>query len=175
MLQQDFIAHEYNRISMGSRWRMRFNMKTDKPVKFALQLRLPWWLHEKAILKVNGVPEPVKIVNGFFSLDREWNNDEVLVEFPAKVYAVPLPDSKNKYAFMEGPRVLAGITDNDNMLKGDVHNPESILSREYEHEYKVFPWKQSHYLTVNRGVNIKFIPLYEGSDECYTIYFPVQT
>ncbi len=173
-LKQDFIAHEYNRISMGNRWRMKFNIKTDKPVKFALQLRLPWWLQEKAIIKINGVSESVNVLNGFISINREWNNDEIFIEFPTKVYAVPLPDSKNTYAFMEGPIVLAGITDNDVCLKGDVNNPESILSREYEHEYKVFPWKQSHYRTVNQQANIYFVPLYEIADERYTIYFPVQ-
>jgi hypothetical protein len=173
-LKQDLIAHEYNRISMGSRWRMKINIKTDNPVKFALQLRLPWWLTEKAIIKVNGVAESVNVVNGLFSINHEWNNDEIFVEFPTKVIAVPLPDSKNKYAFMEGPIVLAGIIDNDPCLKGDVTKPESILSREYEHEYKVFPWKQSHYRTINQQSNIRFVPLYEIADERYTIYFPVQ-
>jgi DUF1680 family protein len=173
-LTQDFVAHEYNRIPMGSRWKMKYNIKTDKPVKFALQLRTPWWSEQKAIIKVNGTPESARAINGIFSIDRVWNNDEVLVEFPAKVYCVPLPYSKNKYAFMEGPIVLAGITDNDQYLKGDVDNPQTILTREYEHEYKVFPWKQSHYRTVNQQVNFRFIPLYEISDERYTIYFPVQ-
>jgi DUF1680 family protein len=172
--QQDFIAHQYNRISMGSRWRMNFSIKTDKPVKFALQLRMPWWLKEKAIIKVNGVAESVTIVNGLFSISREWNNDEVLVEFPTQVYSVSLPDAKNKYAFMEGPIVLAGIVDNDVCLKGEASHPESILLREYEHEYKTFPWKQSHYWTINQTKNIRFVPLYEIVDEHYTLYFPIQ-
>ena len=172
--KQDFIAHEYNRISTGSRWRMKCNIKTDKPVKFALQLRLPWWLKEKAIIKINGVPETVNVINGFFTINREWNNDELFIEFPTKVYTEPLPFSKDKFAFMEGPIVLAGIADNDNILKGDVNKPESILTREYEHEYKVFPWKQSHYRTINQETNIEFIPLYEIADERYSIYFPIQ-
>lgn len=174
VLSQDFIAHEYNKISMGNRWRMKFKVKTDKPVNFALQLRLPWWLTEKAVIKVNGVAEPVNIVNGLYSIKRDWNNDDLYIEFPTKVYSVPLPDSKNSYAFMEGPIVLAGITANNVLLKGDVNNAESILSREYEHEYKVFPWKQSHYVTVNQDQNLRFVPLYEIADEQYTIYFPVQ-
>ncbi len=173
-IKQDLIAHEYNRESMANRWRMKFNIKTDKPVKFTLQLRLPWWLTEKAIIKVNGVPETVNVINGFFPVNHEWNNDEILVEFPAKVYCVPLPYSKNIYAFMEGPVVLAGIADNDVSLKGDVNYPESILTREYEHEYKIFPWKQSHYRTINQQTNIRFVPLYEIVNERYTIYFPLQ-
>jgi len=172
-LKQDFLAHQYNRESMASRWRMKFNIKTDEPIKFALQLRLPWWLTEKAIIKINGVIENVNVLNGYLTINREWNNDEILVEFPTKVYAVPLPDSKNQYAFMEGPIVLAGISDNDPCLKGDATNAESILTREYEHEYKIFPWKQSHYRTINQSANIRFVPLYEIADERYTIYFPI--
>jgi hypothetical protein len=69
--------------------------------------------------------------------------------------------------------VLAGICDKDILLKGDVKNPESILSHEYEQQYRVVRWKQSHYRTVNQDMNIKFVPLYEIADEPYTIYFPV--
>lgn len=114
------------------------------------------------------------VVNGFFNLSREWSKDEILIEFPTKIYATPMPDAKNKYAFMEGPVVLAGITDNDPTLKGDIGKAESILVREYEHDYKIFPWKQSHYRTINQSANIQFIPLYEVADEHYTIYFPIQ-
>jgi DUF1680 family protein len=173
-IKQDYIAHEYNRIPMGSRWRLKFNIKTDKAVKFALQLRIPWWLPEKPIIKVNGASLPVNVSNGYCTITREWNNDEIYVEFPVKVSAIPLPDSKNRYAFMEGPIVLAGLVDNDVCLKGDVNNPETILTREYEHEYKIFPWKQSHYITVNQATNFRFIPLYEVADERYTLYFPVE-
>jgi len=172
-VQQDFVAHEYNRISMGSRWRMKFKIKAEKPLSFALQFRAPWWINGKISVKVNGVVENVSVSNGFFVIHREWNNDELLVEFPTEVNAVPMPDSKNKYAFMEGPIVLAGLTANDN-LEGDIMKPASILAREYEHEYKVFPWKQSHYRSINQTDNIQFVPLYEIEDERYTIYFSVR-
>ena len=45
---------------------------------------------------------------------------------------------------------------------------------EYEHEYQLVNWKQSHYRTIGQKVNIKFMPLVEAADERYTIYFPVQ-
>lgn len=172
VLQQRMLAQDYNRESTASRWRMKFDLKTDKAVNFALQLRLPWWLTEKATIRINGVAEPVSVVHGVCSLNRVWNNDEILVEFPTKLTAVELPNTKNRFAFMEGPIVLAGLTSNDKNLKGDIKKPEQILTREYEHEYKIFPWKQSHYLSEDK--NIRFIPLYEIADERYTIYFQVQ-
>jgi len=173
-LKQDFTAHDYGFKYANDRWKMRFNIKTDSPVQFALQLRLPWWLKQKAIIKVNDVQQPVGILNGYHSINRVWNDDEITVEFPTEVYAEPLADSKNLVAFMEGPVVLAGICNNDLPLKGDISNPSTILAPEYEHQYKLVNWKQSHYKTVNQDVNIRFIPLYEIIDEQYTIYFPVK-
>ncbi|HEY9123501.1 MAG TPA: beta-L-arabinofuranosidase domain-containing protein [Bacteroidales bacterium] len=173
-LQQDFTAHQYTKEYAGNRWNMNLKITTARPVKFALQLRLPWWLKEKAIIKINGELQTVDVVNGMFTINRIWNNDELFIEFPTKVYTEPLAGSKNMTAFMEGPIVLAGICDKDICLKGDIANPASMFLREYEQEYKVVRWKQSHYRTVNQEMNIKFIPLYEVSDEKYTIYFPFQ-
>lgn len=173
-LRQTFVTHDYNRISMGSRWRMRFQIQADKPVSFALQLRAPWWANDKIQVSVNGKPETVHVQKGYFSIERTWHRDELLIEFPTQVYTVALPDSDHKYAFMEGPVVLAGITDGEPSLKGDVAHPETLLAREYEHEYKMFPWKQSHYRTVNQSSAMQFVPLYEIADEHYCIYFPVR-
>lgn len=173
-VQQQFLSQNYDKEPLGSRWRMKLTVTSDKPAKFALQLRLPGWLTGKAIIKVNGVSETVNVLNGYYSINREWKNDEVYVEFPTKVSAVALPGAKSKYAFMEGPIVLAGITDNEHTIKGDINKTETVMAREYEHEYKIFPWKHSHYWTVNQPVNFRFVPLYEVVDEKYTIYFPVQ-
>ncbi len=173
-LQQDFTAHEYNTDYAGNRWNIKFKIKTEAPVQFALQFRLPWWLKQKAIIKVNGVHEPVNVLTGTYTINRGWHNDEITVEFPTEVYAEPLPDTKNMVAFMEGPIVLAGICDREINLRGDIKEPETILMPEYEHEYELVSWKQSHYRTVNQDSNIEFMPLYEVVDQRYTIYFPIQ-
>lgn len=173
-LNQDFIAHEYGREYAGNRWNIRFKIKTDNPVPFALQLRLPWWLKQMAIIKVNGIAEPVNVLNGTYTIYRSWNNDEIIVELPTEVYAEPMPNSKDKVAFMEGPVVLAGICDKEMVLKGDIKKTETILIPEFEHQYKIVNWKQSQFRTINQERNIKFIPLYEIADERYTIYFPIQ-
>lgn len=173
-LSQDFKTNQFSKDYAANRWNIEFKVEADAPVQFALQLRLPWWLKEKAIIKVNGIQEPVSITNGMFSINRTWHKDEISVEFPTRVYTEALPDTKNVVAYMEGPIVLAGIADSDVTLKGDIAKPESILSPEYEQEYKLVRWKQSHYRTINQAKNIKFMPLYEVADEHYTIYFPVE-
>ena len=40
-----------------------------------------------------------------------------------------------------------------------------------EHTYGTFPWKQNYYQTRNQDRNILFKPLYEVTDETYTVYF----
>lgn len=172
-LQQDFMAHDYNSVYDGNRWDIKIKIKTDAPVQFALQVRLPWWLKKKAVVKINGQAETVNSLNGILTLSRSWNKDEITIEFPTEVYTEALPDSKNKFALMEGPIVLAGICDKEISLKGDSKKTESILLREFEQEYKLVRWKQSHYHTINQENSIKFIPLYEVVDERYTIYFPI--
>lgn len=172
-ITQNFKAYEWNNDYNISRWDMVFTVKSDKPIDFMLDLRLPAWLKEKAVIKVNGIPETVSMINGTHSIKRTWNNDEITIEFPTELSLEPLPDTKNRYAFMEGPIVLAGLSDTDIPLHGDVKNPSSILSREYEQQYRVARWKQSHYNTINQDHNIRFVPLYEIADERYTIYFPI--
>ena len=173
-VSQDFTAHQYNKEYAANRWKMRIQVNAERPVAFDLRLRLPWWLREKATIKVNGKPERVATVNGQHTIHRVWGKDEIEVEFPTRLYTEPLPGTTDRVAFMEGPVVLAGLTDNDMTLTGDIRKPESILQREYGQEYKVVRWKQSHYRTTRQPANIRFVPLYEVADERYTLYFPVR-
>lgn len=174
-VQQDFTVSQFNKDYAGSRWKMQLKVNAEKPVHFDLCLRLPWWLKEKAIIKVNGQPEKVNTLNGYHIISRTWQNDEVYIEFPTCLYAEPLPGSEDMIAYMEGPIVLAGLCGEETMLHvADKESPESILMPEYGQEYKIVRWKQSHYRTSHQEKAIRFVPLYEIGDEPYTIYFPMQ-
>ena len=67
--------------------------------------------------------------------------------------------------------VLAGLTDRDSGITGNLDNPESILLPELSHTYGAFVWTQNTYLTRRQKENFRFIPLYVVTDETYTIYF----
>lgn len=54
------------------------------------------------------------------------------------------------------------------MKNGD---PKSALAYTTEHTYSTFPWQQSVYRTVNQPENFDFVPLYDITDEPYTLYF----
>ena len=72
---------------------------------------------------------------------------------------------------VDGPVVLAGLTDRDTGLRGDLNDPESILLPEQSHTYGAFVWTQNVYLTRGQRENFRMIPLYEVNDEAYTVYF----
>ena len=74
-------------------------------------------------------------------------------------------------AFMDGPIVLAGMTDEEKILYVKDGKPENILRCFNEREWE--NWLTA-YFTEGQPVNIKFKPIYEVTDEKYTVYFPLQ-
>ncbi len=169
---QDFIANQWNKEFDVPRFKMEMKVAADQPTDFALQLRLPWWLSEKAIISVNGEPQKVTSLHGMHTINRTWGKDDVvMVEFPQRIYTEPLPGS-DKVAFMEGPIVLAGICDNEVALESGKNDPANLLKPEYHQKYVGTHWTQSHYRTTGQPQNIRFVPLYEIGDEKYSIYYP---
>jgi hypothetical protein len=72
---------------------------------------------------------------------------------------------------MEGPVVLAGLCDEERLLHGDIARLESLLIPDQEREWGT--WKIG-YRTVGQERGVRFIPLYQVTDERYTVYFPVR-
>lgn len=158
--------------SQMSRWLLKFNIQANS--RFTLALRMPCWLKESPTVTVNGeTRQALSINNGYLELDRTWGNDELTIYLPPALQFAPLPDMPQIAAVMEGPIVLAGLCDADRGLYMDASavDAENVLSPRYEHTYSVFPWQQSLYRTINQPENVTFIPLYDVTDEQYTIYF----
>jgi len=144
----------------------------EKPVEFALNIRLPWWLDGEPLVEVNGEPENVESApSSFVRLSRTWGDDTVRVTLPKKLAACPLPDMPETVAFMDGPVVLAGLCDEERLLFGDADNPQSILTPDNEREWATW---QGGYRTVNQERGLRFIPLHEVTDQRYTVYFPIR-
>ncbi len=163
---------DLNDDSRMSRWYITLTVTAEKPEKFTLALRIPEWVKGKPVISVNGQEiENVNAENGFFEIERLWEKDSVSVYFPAGLTTVTLPDMPSLTAFMEGPIVLAGLTDKDCGIYMEGENPETALAYTTEHTYSTFPWQQSVYRTINQPENFDFVPLYDVSDEKYTVYF----
>jgi len=106
--------------------------------------------------------------------------------------AVPLSDAPDTYGFLDGPAVLAGLnaaaphdpqqrpTNSGKThpnyriggitLAGDPADPRTFLLPDNEREWHY--WR-GDYRTRGQPNDIRLIPLYEGRDEMYTVYFSV--
>lgn len=161
--------------SQMSRWLLKFKVNAEQKQKFTLSFRIPKWVNPSPVVKLNAVTiKEVVVENGYINITKEWIDDEIVLYLPAKLEVSQLPDLKDTYAFMEGPIVLAGLCDREQIIEGNMENLEEILVPQYEHTYKMFPWKQSTYKTRNQTSNIEFIPLYEVTEESYTVYYQIR-
>ncbi len=150
---------------------MKFQVEAD--CEFTLSFRVPNWIAGKPTVTVNGTKTDVPKncdQSGFLNIKKVWGNDEVQVYFPTNIIEEKLSDMPEKIAVLEGPIVLAGISNNDYGLKAP-QGIHSVLRPAKEHTYSTFPWQQSTYKTINQGRETTFVPLYEITDEAYTVYW----
>lgn len=155
-----------------SRWSLKFRISSSEPEELTLSLRVPCWVSGRPIVALNGQTlENADIRNGWMRIRKQWSDDVLQVLFPCKPVMEPLPDMPELAAVVDGPIVLAGLTDCDCGLAGSFEKPETFLYPQIEHTYSTFPWKQNCYVTRNQPKNILFKPLYEIVDEVYTVYF----
>ena len=142
-----------------SRWLLKFSVKCDKPVRFTLSLRVPEWA-KGVELEVNGKNTAAPVKDGWLDITADWQNDSVQVFFPSELRAETLPDMPELMSVVDGPIVLAGA---------DKLNEQFMPQR--EHTYGTFPWRQNSWRTRNQPQSVMFRPLYEVTDEEYTVYF----
>lgn len=152
---------------------IRLTVQCSTPTRFTLSVRVPQWTAGDPVITVDGqsfqTPDTAA-AEGFIRIDRTWESNTVLVELPKTITIAAIPDEPDTIAFLDGPIVLAGLTSTQSTLVGDKNDPASILAADDEREWRY--WK-SGYRTVGQRESIRFRPLYEISDETYTVYFPV--
>lgn len=152
-----------------SRWLLKFSVKCDKPVRFTLSLRVPEWA-KGVELEVNGKNTAAPVKDGWLDITSDWQNDSVQVFFPSELRAETLPDMPELMSVVDGPIVLAGITGSDCGITGADKLNEQFMPQ-MEHTYATFPWRQNSWRTRNQPQSVMFRPLYEVTDEEYTVYF----
>ena len=152
-----------------SRWLLKFSVKCDKPARFTLSLRVPEWA-KGVELEVNGKNTAAPVKDGWLDITADWQNDSVQVFFPSGLRAETLPDMPELMSVVDGPIVLAGITGSDCGITGADKLNEQFMPQ-MEHTYGTFPWRQNSWRTRNQPQSVMFRPLYEVTDEEYTVYF----
>ena len=167
-----FDEHSGGRVS---RWSLRFTVCCNSSGVFALKLRVPSWCDGEPEVRLNRETDITpEIRNGYIVLNREWREDELDVFFPSRVRFEALEGAPEMAAAVEGPVVLAALTDHDCGLAVDPDNPEETLLPEVPHTYDVFVWQQNTWRTRFQPVNYRFIPLYDVTDELYTVYLTLR-
>jgi DUF1680 family protein len=150
---------------------VQFAVKASSPCSFSLKLRIPRWIRSAPSFTINGEKVSSRMENGYAVFDRVWNQDTVEAVFPKDVVCVPLPDQPDTVAFLDGPVVLAGLVGEERILFGDPKDAYSMLAPHDERWWS--DWNPT-YKTVNQQFGFYFKPLYEVTNETYTVYFPVR-
>src|SRR5207249_4786635 len=97
-------------------------VRCDEPREFTLKLRIPWWVQGEPQILLNGEQQATPLfppllrgdergVGSFATLRRVWQDDRIRLILPKALTVEPLPDRPDMVAFMDGPLVLAGLTD----------------------------------------------------------------
>lgn len=130
-------------------------------------VRIPFWNRKKPILMIDGKKADYTSDNGYMSIScgKKRLKAEILFERALTVHE--MAGCEDMIAFRYGPVVLAGITDRD-VLHGNRRIPERMLVRSNERIWG--SWKKE-FRTGTEEENIYFKPLYEVTDETYTVYF----
>lgn len=157
-----------------SRWSLRLTVRTASDQTWQLRLRVPGWCSGSPQVLLNGSPVSPETKDGYIVINRVWSDDTVDVFFPSEVRFESLEGAPELAAMVDGPIVLAGLIDRDCGLSGSISDPKQILLPETPHTYDTYVWLQNTYRTRFQPENFRIVPLYEITDEVYTVYFTVR-
>ena len=89
---------------------MRLSFRCDRPARFRLALRCPYWATEGMVISINGKRSPLTGQPGNYAvLEREWKTgDRVELRLPMVPRMETMPDNPRRVAFLKGPILLAG-------------------------------------------------------------------
>lgn len=150
-----------------------FTIQMPKETDFRINFRIPDWISAEAGVYIND--EPVirtDCTDEFMSFDRTWRDgDRIIILLPIGLKFIPLPDASDMGAFRYGPDVLAGITEQERILKLESEEPTEELSADTERQWGEF---RTFYRTENQDPGISFMKLNEIGYEPYQIYFKVK-
>ncbi len=165
--------------------------ENTNPAQVELRLRRPRWVHDGFAVVVNGERQRLPEENGYVILKRDWKSGDVIeVSLPMGVRAEPLLDNPNRVALLYGPVVLAGVLED-----GGAPRPGRADDDELPDEFTVTvpyfepsgadvaQWVgpvEGHPLTfrtqgVGHPKDVRFEPLYQISDQAYSVYWDLVT
>lgn len=174
----------------------RFTVRCARPTRFALRVRVPYWVGRNGAATLNGRRlEAFAAPSSFLVLDRTWRDgDRLEMALPMGLHIDPTPDDATVQAMMYGPLVLAGrlgtVGLTSDVLRADPTKPRTVP------EYKSDPvgapsftapegdpsaWitRRSaagaplEFRTVGQATDATLVPLNTVIDERYAVYWKV--
>ena len=154
------------------------DFKCEKPVKFTLQIRYPYWAQNGIEVTVNGSKKRIRQEPGsFISISRKWETgDKVEVKIPFSLRLESMPDDSNRVAVMYGPLVMAGDLGpvQDSASRNIMYVPVMMTEERDPSEWmKPVEGKINTFMTVNTGRprDVEMIPFYATYNRRYSIYW----
>lgn len=150
-----------------------FTLQVTGDLDCRICLRIPDWVVRKASVYVNDeLVVQTDCTEEFLELHRIWKDgDRIILLLPVDLRFIPLPDDAETGAFCYGPDVLAGITEQERVLRLENEDPVQELSADTEREWGAF---RTLYRTENQDPGISFRKLNEIGYEPYQMYFKVK-
>lgn len=144
------------------------DISSDRKGPWTLRLRQPEWALGTGLVTIDGeAVTPALSGDGFLEITREWKKSHLVVRFAKRLTREPLPGDPTRFAFLDGPVVLAALCGEEPELAGD-----GAIVPQYEHLYEEGRnWQSGHYLARTSRGSVLLKPLHEVADEAYCIYF----
>ncbi|MGC4019476.1 MAG: glycoside hydrolase family 127 protein [Muricomes sp.] len=144
--------------------------KACESEKWHLKIRQPYWCTGQAEIKVNGKERPCSPgSDGYlqFTIQAgEWDSEDreicIKIHFPCSLRMERTPDNPEIAALAYGPYVLAAVSDKRDYLNVPLK----------ENELEEILIKGRNCISFQYG-DIKFVPLYQISNEAYHVYLSV--
>ena len=175
-------------------------ISVDKPSKFKLFVRHPWWLADgKMQVTCQGVNYSKNSTSSsYIEIERTWKNGDVVeITTPMTVTVEELPNTPNAISIMRGPILLAAKTRTDNMpglvagsgrwehiahgslasmfdtpfIIGERNEIIEKLNKMQEVEGKPFHFKASNLFSEDKYKDLILEPFYQIHDSRYMMYW----
>jgi DUF1680 family protein len=171
-------------------------IRTPKPTKMALRIRVPYWATAGGSASVNGKTlDAFAAPSSYLVVDRTWRDgDRVDLDLPMSLHTHAMPDDASVQAVLYGPLVLvgklgtAGMTDSNRRAEPtkprtvpDYINPAPVTapvirapSDDPASWIKPVPGSSLEFQTIRQQREIKLVPLHTLFDERYVVYWKVE-
>ena len=170
-------------------------VKSSRPDPRTIHIRIPSWTTSESEIKINGRTLEANADPGsYLALHRIWKDgDTITVSLPMELRQELLPGDNSVAAALYGPLVLAAdlggapIGETDRVLQGGDPVPKKLPAADplpkvaAEPGSKPAQWVQVeskedlHFSAVAQSGKHRLMPLYQISDQRYSVYWEMQS